>query len=63
MLLKRLRNLWTLSGMELAAPIVRGDSISDGSPSNLAKLFKMRKMATIVDTKEYLDDIPTESNI
>lgn len=49
--------------MELAAPIVRGDSISDGSPSNLAKLFKMRKMATIVDTKEYLDDIPTESNI
>ena len=56
---KRLKNLWDLSGMEIAMPIIRNGPVKDRVL--LGELFKGKKLATIIEPNTYADDIPTET--
>lgn len=54
---KRIKNLWIISGWEIATPNHHQNrKVGD----SFAMLFKKNKQATIVQTNTFTDDIPNQ---
>ncbi len=60
---KRLKNLWALSSYEV--PSSQEEDARNHKRIEMIQKFltSHKKMATIIEPQEYLDDIPTEPNV